>query len=135
MQTLTYGLFTYEVHHAVKGADYIHGYDYEGNLVVAFDGVTDFEDFEYTGTYMAPDECLEEPCNTVKHVNGKFVRQDGTVISSNNAYTEDEQGNMYTNGNLRVGGAFILSPDSYGDTLPESGEVGQLFFLKCEEAE
>lgn len=133
MQTLTYGLFVYEVDHAVKGADYIHGYDRAGNLVVAFEGVTDFENFEYTGTYMVPDECLEEQCNTVKHVNGKFVRQDGKVISGNNAYTEDEQGNMYTNSNLSVGGAFILSPDSYGDTLPERGEVGQLFFLRYKE--
>lgn len=167
MQTLKYGSFTYNVDHAVKGADYIHGYDSAGNLIVSLEGISDFEDYEYTGTYMTPEECLEESCNDVKYVNGKFVRRDGTDVSPN---VFDEEGNMQVPkdlsvggkltlapnsdlavpkdlrvggelllpegqplnvpDNLDLGGALILSPENYGDTLPATGKVGQLFFLK-----
>lgn len=81
MQTLKYGGLSYTVDHAVKGVDYIHGYNADGQRIVAFDGVTDFSDFEYTGTYLAPDKCLEEGCNVVKHVDGRLLRGDGKMLS------------------------------------------------------
>lgn len=127
MQTLKYGSFTYYVDHAVKGADFIHGYDSTGRLVVSLEGINDFSDFEYTGEFMAPEECLEEACNNVKYINGEFVRPDGTRVSGD---FSDEHGNLNVPNNLKVGNKIILTPESYGDTLPATGEVGQLFFLK-----
>lgn len=80
MATLKFNGTTYTVDHAVKGADYINGYAADGTLIVSFRGVIDFSAFTYSGTYMTPDKCLEEPCNGVLQVNGKLVRRDGATI-------------------------------------------------------
>lgn len=80
MATITCGSLSYTVDHAVKGADYVHGYDANGNLVVAFEGVVDFSKVSYNGTYLTPGECLEEGCNVVKYVNGSLVNSDGTPV-------------------------------------------------------
>jgi hypothetical protein len=114
MQTLKYGALTYSVDHAVKGADYIHGYDSDGNRVVAFDGVADFSKFEYTGVYLAPEDCLSEPCNNVLHVGGKFVRQDGTPIADGAVVTCSEQEltpaqQMQARANIGAASAVIVS--------------------------
>lgn len=80
MPTLTFDGVQYTVDHAVKGTNYIHGYDALGKLIVAFENVKNFNAFVYTGSYMQPTACVEETCNTVKCVGGKLVRQDGTVV-------------------------------------------------------
>lgn len=80
MATLTFNGETFSVDHAVKGADYIHGYDANGVLVVAFDGVTDFSCFTYSGSYMNPSECLAEHCNTLVYCGGAFKKLDGTKV-------------------------------------------------------
>lgn len=79
MYLLEYNRLEYTVDHAVKGPDYIHGYDAAGNLIVSFEGVTDFEDFVYDGEFMDPEHCLEESCNVIRNAAGQLVRQDGTV--------------------------------------------------------
>lgn len=80
MATLTFNGESFTVDHAVKGADYIHGYDANGVLVVAFDGVADFTGFTYDGDYMEPGECLTEHCNTVRYCGGALKTLDGKVV-------------------------------------------------------
>lgn len=82
MAKLTFNSTSYEVDHAVKGADYIHGYNATGGLVVSFEGVRDFTKFTYSGTYMSPESCYEELCNEVLCVDGKLVRRDGAVVNA-----------------------------------------------------
>lgn len=81
MQYLIFKNTTYEVDHAVKGADFIHGYDATGKVVVAFEGVTDFSVFEYDGSYLAPEDCISEPCNDLKYCAGKLQKRDGTAVT------------------------------------------------------
>lgn len=81
MATLTYNGGSFAVDHAAKGADYIHGYDANGVLVVAFEGVTDFSGFTYDGDYMAPSECLAEHCNTVIYCGGALKTLDGRWVN------------------------------------------------------
>lgn len=80
METLTFNGTQYTVDHAAKGTDYIHGYDADGVLVVAFDGVTDFSGFTYSGSYMTPSDCLAEVCNDVKFCGGHFKTRGGEDI-------------------------------------------------------
>lgn len=79
MAQLTFNNVTYTVDHAVKGSDYIHGYDANGTIIVAFEGVCDFDKFVYSGTYMTPESCADEPMNVVRNVNGILVRCDGSA--------------------------------------------------------
>lgn len=81
MQYLIFKNTTYEVDHAVKGTDFIHGYDATGKVVVAFEGVTDFSVFEYDGSYLAPEDCISEPCNDLKYCAGKLQKRDGTAVT------------------------------------------------------
>lgn len=69
-----------DVDHAVKGPDYIHAYNSSGELIIAFEGISNFDRFDYSGTYLSPDECLNENCNDVKHCNGGFYKRDGTPV-------------------------------------------------------
>lgn len=80
MYTLKHGTLSYEVDHAVKGADFVRGYDADGKVIVSFEGVTNFSSFLYSGTYLTPEKCAEESCNEVKHVNGSLIRSDGEQI-------------------------------------------------------
>lgn len=80
MATLTFNGESFTVDHAAKGADYIHGYDANGVLIVSFDGVTDFSGFTYDGTYMNPGDCMGESCNVVRRVGGKLVNSDGANV-------------------------------------------------------
>lgn len=102
MYYLKFKDITYEVDHAVKGVDYIHGYNADGVRVVAFEGITDFSVFEYDGEYMAPTECLEDPCNNLRVVGGQLLRSDGA-----------NTGNIGMNGNTFTG-----LPDPVGDSEP-----------------
>lgn len=80
MATLTFNGDSFTVDHVAKGADYIHGYDANGVLVVSFDGVKDFSGFIYDGTYMNPSDCMGEICNAVRYVGGKLVKSDGSAV-------------------------------------------------------
>ena len=72
MPNLTFCGETYAVNHAVKGADYIHGYDANSVCIVAFEGVADLTAIGYDGTFMAPGDCAEEACNKVVYCGGKL---------------------------------------------------------------
>lgn len=80
MATITFCGESFIVDHAVKGSDYVHGYDANGNLVVSFDGVSDFSKITYDGEYMDPDDCLPEACNDVKYCGGKLKTRGGSDI-------------------------------------------------------
>lgn len=84
MYNFTFNGTSFEVDHAVKGADFIHCYDADGKLIVAFDRVSDFSGFTYSGTYMEPGDCMEEACNVVLYVGGKLIRRDGGQITPEN---------------------------------------------------
>lgn len=49
MISVTYNGQSYECTTALKGTDYIHLLDASGNMITAFDGVTDFTGFSITG--------------------------------------------------------------------------------------
>lgn len=70
----------YIVSHAVKGPNYIHGFDERGTMIVAFEAISDFSLYTYTDKFLAPDECFEEPLNRVSYVNNKLVMADGTGV-------------------------------------------------------
>ena len=80
MATLTYNGESYTVDHAVKGADFIHGYDANAVMIVSFEGIINFSAFDYDGTYMEPEHCLAEGCNVVKYVGGKWQTSDGKPL-------------------------------------------------------
>ena len=80
MPLLSFNSNSYDVHHAVKGTDYIHGYDADGTEIVKFDGVSDFSAFTYSGEYMSPENCAQDNCNIVKHVAGELLRADGGAV-------------------------------------------------------
>lgn len=80
MATLKFGHDTYEVAHAVKGDNYIHGYDDNGALVVSFEGVHDFSPFSFDDVYMTPGNCIWEKCNAVKHAGSMLVDETGKPI-------------------------------------------------------
>lgn len=82
MAVITYLGTDYTVDHAVKGADYIHGYDANAVMIVSFEGISDFSLFSYNGTYMTPEHCLAEGCNDVKCVAGSLVTRDGKSVST-----------------------------------------------------
>lgn len=81
MPNLTFCGETYAVNHAVKGADYIHGYDANGVCIVAFEGVADLTAIGYDGTFMAPGDCAEEACNKVVYCGGKLKTLGGGAVS------------------------------------------------------
>lgn len=81
MATLTFNGESFAVDHAAKGADYIHGYDADGVLIVSFDGITDFSGFSYDGSYMNPSDCLTELCNGMVYCGGKVKTRGGADIS------------------------------------------------------
>jgi len=78
--TLTYNGTSYTVDHAVKGTDFIHGYDANAVMIVSFEGIINFSAFDYDGTYMEPEHCLAEGCNVVKYVGGKWQTSDGKPL-------------------------------------------------------
>ena len=80
MPTITFNGESFTVDHAVKGADYIHGFDADGILIVAFDGVANFSAFSYNGTYMNPSDCLAEQCNNMVYCGGVVKTRGGTTV-------------------------------------------------------
>ena len=80
MANLTFNGETHVVDHAAKGTDYIHGYDANGQMIVCFEGITDFSAFTYDGTYMAPTSCATEACNEAIYIDGVLKTKGGTNV-------------------------------------------------------
>lgn len=72
---------SYTVDHAVKGTDYIHGYDENGVCIVAFENMADIEAVEYDGEFMAPEDCAAEVCNKVVYCGGKLKTLGGAEVN------------------------------------------------------
>lgn len=79
MAILTFNGIQYEVDHAVKGSDYINGYDANGAPVVCITGIVDFSAVTYTSEYMSPESCAYEPCNDVVVANGSLETRAGNT--------------------------------------------------------
>ncbi len=130
MATLSFNGENFTVDHAVKGANYVHGYDASGVVIVSFDSVSDFSDIVYDGVYMNPGDCLQEPGNDVKFCEGSLKTRSGSEVPYP---TASQVGAVPTSGGEMTGtlttkGIILTSGIDYGDTLPESGTIGQLFF-------
>lgn len=75
MATLVFNEQSYVVDHAVKGSNYINGYDANGIGIVSIQNITDFSGISYDGVYLTPEECPEEPYNFLKVVNGYLTKK------------------------------------------------------------
>lgn len=113
MAILTFCGENFTVDHAVKGTNFIHGYDASGYCVVAFDNVEDLDAITYDGEYMAPEDCVAEGCNDVKQCSGYLVKRNGDRVTD-----------------LRLDGMLFVNPDIAGATLPEPGHKTRIFFLE-----
>ncbi len=80
MATLKFDSKSYNVDHAVKGTDYVHGYDADGNVVISIDGISDFSVVNYSGTYINPEDCITEGCNDLKYCDGKVKTKNGREV-------------------------------------------------------
>lgn len=109
MAVITYLGTDYTVDHAVKGADYIHGYDANSVLIVSFEGISDFSLFSYNGTYMTPDHCLAEGCNDVKFADGTLKKRDGTPISPSDYGAVSKTGDTMTGPLVIQGASTVLN--------------------------
>lgn len=72
MATLTYFGVSYECTRVIRGDDYVHLLDSADNLIVAFDGVKNFDNFTLTGcSYSTPTP--DHDCFVA------VIRDDGTI--------------------------------------------------------
>lgn len=113
MATITFCGESYTVDHAVKGTNFVHGYDANGVCVVAFDNVEDLEAISYDGEYMAPGECVAESCNDVKQCGGYLVKRNGERVTD-----------------LKLDGMLFLNSDIFGSELPDPGNKNRVFFVE-----
>lgn len=72
MATVKYGDFSFECSKAIMGSDYIHLLDEAGNMIVAFDGVTNHSAFSIVNGSWAT-ATPEHNCHVA------VIRDDGTV--------------------------------------------------------
>lgn len=145
MATLTFNGESYTVDHAVKGSNYIHGYDANGICVVAFEEVEDLTAISYDGTYMSPENCATEKCNTVVYCGGKLQTLGGELVNkavaveltadgwSDGAQTVNVEG--VTPDSMVIVSAAPASREAYGDSgvYCAAQTEGALTF-KCESA-
>lgn len=79
-----------------------------------------------------------------QHVQGKYNIEDtddkyahiignGNSTSRSNAHTVDWDGNAWYAGDISVDGDIILTDSQYGDTLPNAGVKGRIFFKRLVE--
>lgn len=137
MGILTYFDNSYTVDHAVKGADFIHGYDENAVLIVSFEGIRDFSGFTYDGTYLEPADYLDEGCNDVKVHGGSLKKADGTVLSpadfgaAEEGHTHDDR--YYTETEMETKMAEKAPAYTYGTTDLTAGSsalaTGTLHFV------
>lgn len=106
MATITCYGKSYTVDHAVKGADYVHGYNADGELVVSLEGVRDFSEITYSGSYISPSICITEACNDIKFCEGVFKTRDGRTVY------------------------IPFTAFEHGESLPNFGKVDRLFLKK-----
>lgn len=81
MATVTYNNESFSCTTALKGADYIHLLDGNGNMIAAFDGITDFSGFTITDGSWATPTALKDSYMAV-------VRDDGVIVKG--AYNSNE---------------------------------------------
>ena len=81
MAILTFNGESYTVDHAVKGADYVHGYDAGGVCVVAFENVEDLSAITYDGAFLTPENCAAEKCNKTVLCGGKLQTLGGDLVN------------------------------------------------------
>ena len=137
MGILTHYDSSYTVDHAVKGEDFIHGYDENAELIVSFEGIRDFSGFTYDGTYLEPEHCLAEGYNDVKFVSGGLKKADGTALSptdfgaAEDGHTHDDR--YYTETEMDTKMAEKAPAYTYGTTDLTAGSsalaTGTLHFV------
>ena len=103
MATLIFNNKAYTVDHAVKGSDYVHGYDAAGKVIVSIDGLTDFSLVSYDDTYLDPADCITEPCNTLKYCSGAVKTADGRDVTASAVGAFPATGGRI-NGDIYLGG-------------------------------
>ena len=116
MATITFCGESFTVDHAVKGADYVHGYDADGNLVISLDGVSDFSGITYDGTYISPAVSFAEACNDVKFCDGILKTRDGAAIGATALQA------------LFAAGYTVISDKQCGPEFPTDAPDGTIFF-------
>ena len=145
MPNLTFCGEPYTVDHAVKGTDYIHGYDANGILVVAFEDVADLTAIGYDGEFMAPGDCAAEVCNKVVYCGGRLKTLGGVEVTkgvavelaadgwTDNTQTVNVAG--VTDESIVIASAAPASREVYGDSgiYCAAQSAGALTF-KCESA-
>ena len=90
---ITYLGTTYDCAHLVRGADYVRGYDLDGSCIISIEGIRDFSNIIIEGDCLSPDQCLDEPCNTVRFVDGAFMTVSGThIMRISHGYNEPSGG-------------------------------------------
>lgn len=133
MAVLTFNKVFYTVDHAVKGADYVHGYDANGSCIVSILGIKNFSLVTYNGVYLAPEECITEGCNDLKYIDGVIKTADGRTVpmyglgtfgkyvaspdeaTVNGFYMTPAPGEIASGGNMR--GVVLASSASYATQL------------------
>lgn len=112
MPTLKYQGDSYDCAKAIKGADYIHLLDSSGEMIVAFDGITDFTGFTLTnGGYTTP--TADDNCSIA------VIREDGTIAKGShtgadvgNSLRLDGSNSMTGNLSIKRGTPIIYMEDS-----------------------
>ena len=129
MANLTFNNETFVVNHAVKGADYIHGYNADGRMVACIEGIVNFDAISYDGEYMTPSACIEEACNDATYINGTLKTKSGATIPANYAGIAHISGN-YTLQPADSGKFFYVSaaatitiPDGESVVFPYGAEI------------
>lgn len=117
MATLTFNGTSYTVDHAVKGTDYVHGYDAAGVMVVCIGGVVNFNAITYDGSYMTPESCTEDPCNDVICSDGVLKTKDGRTAvkaASGTDYSVARIRNIYAGtSDMTAGSSALASGNIY----------------------
>ena len=119
MPVLTFNGNSHTVDHAVKGPDYVHGYDVNGVCVISIDGVTDFSGIKYNGVYMDPEDCVTESCNDLKLYSGKIQTADGRPVTPK-AIDALSMELLWENGN---------TASNFGSQTVQTADVGHNFVL------
>ena len=77
-------------------------------------------------------ETFETKANVENSLNTKFDKPENNIVPVANGGTNASDGATGLK-NLLADGVTVLSSYQYGDTLPEAGTVGRIFFKKISE--